>query len=205
MPKFVDHDKQKERIANATLTIIKEVGLEKTTIRKISHEANLSLGTVQYYFPSQIELYIYAMKLVNQRMDERIKSKVYDGMPIMEAIVTIFKHLIPHKNEEQIIEGEAWLSFSLMALRNSSLEPLSHDMYSILNELMIRVLLELKEEKYLENNFDIKQGAMSMHAFIDGITIQALLYPNLFKENHIELMLKNYLTTICQNVPINVK
>lgn len=198
MPKIVDHDKRKELIADAMMNVIKEVGLEKTTVRKIAAEVGLSMGTVQYYFPAQQDLYIYAMELLNKRLEERMKHAVQEGMPVVEAVVTLLKQLIPHQDIDQMVEGEAWLVFSLMALRDPALEPLSHNMYSVLNELMRTILSALMEENYLDNSFDIEKGAISMHAFVDGVTTHAILYPHQFNESKIELLIKDYLQNICK-------
>ncbi|KRG11339.1 MULTISPECIES: TetR/AcrR family transcriptional regulator [Staphylococcus] len=196
MPKTTDHEKRKEQIANATLVTISEVGIENTTIRKISQKTNLSLGTVQYYFSTQNELYIYSMKLINKKMETRINSKIDSGMSMKEIAVTVLKNLIPHNHKYQFIEGEAWLSFSLMALKNNSLKELSNEMYTILNDVLINILSMLEKEGLLDGNFDLRQEATKLHAFIDGMIIETLIYPNLLKENDIELMIRDYLNMI---------
>ncbi|MBT2576207.1 TetR family transcriptional regulator [Bacillus sp. ISL-8] len=180
------------------MTVIKQVGLEKTTVRKIAEEVGLSMGTVQYYFPAQHDLYIYAMELLIQRLEERTKNAVQAGTPIIEYVVTLLKQLIPHQDEDHRVECEVWLVFSLMALRDSALETLGLNMYTSVRELMIYLLSLLLQEDCLEDSFDIEAGALSLHAFIDGITTQAILYPNIFDESKIELLLYDYLQNICK-------
>ena len=56
MPKIVDHDKQRQRVAEVALRVIQRGGLEKATVRNIAEEAELSVGSLRHYFTSQAEL-----------------------------------------------------------------------------------------------------------------------------------------------------
>ncbi|MFE8698457.1 TetR/AcrR family transcriptional regulator [Cytobacillus sp. FJAT-53684] len=198
MPKIVDHDKRKELIADAMMTVIKRVGLEKTTVRRIAEEVGLSMGSVQYYFPAQHDLYIYAMELLIQRLEDRVKNAVQEDIAVTEAVATILKQLIPFQDEEHKLECEVWLAFSVMALRDPALETLSRNMYTSVRELIRQLLTALLEERLLEASFDLEIGAMSLHAFIDGITTQAILYQGLFDEGKIDVLIKDYLQNICK-------
>ncbi|MEN2447820.1 TetR family transcriptional regulator, partial [Bacillus sp. JR_15] len=59
MPKIVDHEKQKEKIAEAVWNVIHRDGLEQCTVRNVAKEAGLSAGSMRHYFPHQSELFIY--------------------------------------------------------------------------------------------------------------------------------------------------
>ena len=55
MPKIVDHDKQRQRVAEAPAGD-SEGWTRKATVRNIAEEAELSVGSLRHYFTSQAEL-----------------------------------------------------------------------------------------------------------------------------------------------------
>ncbi|WP_169507498.1 TetR/AcrR family transcriptional regulator [Paenibacillus harenae] len=193
MPKIVDHDKRKQLIADAMIRAINQVGLEKITVRKIAEEAGLSMGSVQYYFPAQHDLYIYAMELIAQRIKKRILSIARDDMPVEKKVIAIMKQLISSESADQKVEGEVWLSFSMMALRDAQLEALSHELFRTTRELLRKLLATLRDRQYLGAALDIELEAVNLHAFIDGITLQTIVYLKVFDETKIDELLMNYL------------
>ena len=48
MPKIVNHTLQKEKIAKATWSVIRKVGMDKASVRNIAEEAGLSVGALRY-------------------------------------------------------------------------------------------------------------------------------------------------------------
>ncbi|MBY6274089.1 MAG: TetR family transcriptional regulator, partial [Bacillaceae bacterium] len=60
MPKIVDHEQRKERIAEACWRVILKRGMKGATVRNIAKEAGLSPGSLRHYFSSQGDLYLYA-------------------------------------------------------------------------------------------------------------------------------------------------
>ncbi|MBD2867410.1 TetR/AcrR family transcriptional regulator [Paenibacillus arenilitoris] len=196
MPKIVDHEERKRLIADATIRAIKHVGLEKTTVRKIADEAGLSVGTVQYYFPAQQDLYIYAMELITHRIEDRIRKAVRERLPIEQRAVNIMKQLISYEGENERMEGEAWLEFTVMALRDPALEALSTKLFQVTRELLASMLDALRKSGYLGACLDEELEAISIHSFIDGITLQANVYPKAFDDTKVEKLLTNYLDNL---------
>ncbi|NOU85323.1 TetR family transcriptional regulator [Paenibacillus sp. LMG 31460] len=198
MSKTEARNKQMELIADATFRVIQSVGLEQTTIRKIAKEAGLSLGTVQYYFPTQQDIYLYSMEQLSKRILERIVQSVQKGDPVFEGVVTMLKQFISNQDQDPMIENEVWLSFSLMALRDQALEHLSSSTHQSTREFMELILNILQQNNYLRDALDLEMEAMNLHAFIDGLSLHAILYPNSFDEKMIENRIKDYLRNKCK-------
>lgn len=74
MPKQIDHEKRRKQIAEATWRVILERGMEGASARNIAKEAGLSLGALRHYFSTQDELLAFAMKLVQEKVTDRIKD-----------------------------------------------------------------------------------------------------------------------------------
>lgn len=110
MLKIVDHDERRIQIAEAMWKVIVEEGLENATVRKVAQSANLSVGALRHYFPSQSELYAFSMELVSEWVQTRIASKKYDGSP-MEVLKKIISEVLP-VDEDRRVEMEVWFVFS---------------------------------------------------------------------------------------------
>lgn len=87
----------RDRIIIATLECIVEYGYENTTMAKIAKSARVSQGSMQYHFPSKIDVvkaainYLHAKRLSDQERDLEDTPK---GKPQMEhAFEVYWKHL----------------------------------------------------------------------------------------------------------------
>ena len=87
----------RDRIIIATLECIVEFGYEKTTMAKIAKAAKVSQGSMQYHFPSKIDVikaainYLHAKRLADQ---ERDLENTPEGVPQMaHAIEVYWSHL----------------------------------------------------------------------------------------------------------------
>lgn len=200
MPKKVDQEKRKIFITEATFRVIKRYGIENTTVRKVAEEAGLSLGSVQYYFPVQRDLYIFAMELLLKRTEERIVRSVKNEKPTFENVVSMLKPLIPSKDEEHRMEIEGWLNFALMAMKDPSLEIFSKKIYQSTLEFMDQTLKILQKNGYIDDSFNFEIEAVNLYTFIDGLTLQAILYPELFDDEIIERRIEEYLRKISTTI-----
>ena len=79
MPKLVNEEKRRERIAEAVWNIAADQGLERATIRAVAAECGLSVGSIQHSFRTQEELKRFAMELVVQRVTTRLNDA--EGLP----------------------------------------------------------------------------------------------------------------------------
>lgn len=199
MSKQKARNRQMELIADATFRVIKKVGLEKISIRKIVKESGLSLGTVQYYFPSQHDIYLYSMDLLSKRITDRIVQSVKKGDPVLDGVSRMLMQLFSDQDGDRTIEHEVWLSFSLMALRDESLKSLSYSTHQSTKEFMKRMLHILQQNDLLQDALDLEMEAINLHAFIDGLSVQSILYPDLYDEKMLEKQIKDYLSSKCKH------
>ncbi len=197
MPKIVDHESRKIRIAEATWEVIVEDGLEHATVRKIAKKARLSVGSLRNTFPTQSDLLQYSMQLVSERVRKRIESKRYDGAPL-DAVLALFSEFLP-ADDERKIEMEVWFVFSAKTLTDPKLKTLFKKVYHDMHGLFREVLLKLKSAGCLKENFDLEIEATRLHTLIDGLGIHYLLYPE--KMTHEKMMnaLQFHLQSICKS------
>lgn len=72
MPKIVDIDTQRRIIADATIGVINQNGLDQTKLRDVARAGNMTTGTVTHYFADKDAVLEAALEEVVRRTLERI-------------------------------------------------------------------------------------------------------------------------------------
>ncbi|MGM9989031.1 MAG: TetR/AcrR family transcriptional regulator [Bacillaceae bacterium] len=195
MPKIVDHDIRKQQIAKATWRVIFKMGMEGATVRNIAKEANLSLGAVRHYFPTQDELLIYAMELVKEKAQNRIKMIVTQDFSPKEKVMKILQELIP-TNEDTLAEMDVWLAFTIYFKQKKELYTPQHDdIYFVIQNL----LDYLQQFGLLKSTIDKEIETEKLYAIIDGLALHALLDSKRVNKPLILAVITNYVDSICKD------
>jgi len=192
MPKIVDHNKRKEEIAKATWRVISREGMRKATVRNIANEAGISLGALRYYFSTQEELLIFAMKLVHEQVKERMEKIFASPMNPKEKLTALMLELIPY-NDVTRIEMEVWLEF-VIHYRKSGIPMKMTDGIRSFVEFLINIL---QEEGLLKKDRDKDFEAERLYALIDGLAIHAVMEPERLNAERIRGLFMRHFEEIC--------
>jgi AcrR family transcriptional regulator len=76
VPKLVDHEERRRRLAAAVFTVIGTRGLEAVSLRDVAEQAGVSMGAVQHYFPTKQEMLQFALSHMRERVMARLQSAV---------------------------------------------------------------------------------------------------------------------------------
>ncbi|OLT31695.1 TetR family transcriptional regulator [Actinomadura sp. CNU-125] len=102
MPKVVDHEERKRRLAEAVWSLTVRSGLESVTLRKVAAEAGVSMGQVQHYYATRSELVsdavARAVRALNARIETSIRAAGAEGDP--ETILRECLYAILARDEE---------------------------------------------------------------------------------------------------------
>ena len=80
MPKPIDHNERRERIAEAAWRVILREGVAGASVRSVAVEAGQSAGSLRHVFYSQSQLLAFALELVTTRAAARVeKIKTVSG------------------------------------------------------------------------------------------------------------------------------
>ncbi|MHC0037627.1 TetR/AcrR family transcriptional regulator [Pseudoneobacillus sp. C159] len=175
MPKIVNHDKQKEKVAEAAWRVIRREGLEGASVRKIAEEAGISPGSMRHYFPTQSDLLLYSMNLVTERVKKRVQRIEFTGDPVHDAQLLLFE-LLPI-DEEKSVEMEVWLIFNIKALSDSSLQNLVEQLYLETKQAITYIIDTFINQGLTKNNINRETEIQTLYALIDGLTLQAIMRP----------------------------
>lgn len=197
MPKIVDHEKQKQLLAEATWRIIRRHGMEQASVRHIAEEAGMSVGSLRHYFATQSELFAYSMQLVSERVDARINSLSFDGPPL-DDMKKVLCQLLP-MDEDSRSEMEVWTAFTTKALADPSLKALSDQVYEKMR-VGIRSIIESLIQLDLaipELNVDLETARL--HSLIDGLALHAVIRPEYMTPGKLEELVAQHLQSLCKS------
>lgn len=97
MPKVVNHDERRRRIARATWQVVTRDGVRGATVRTVAAEAGLSVGALRHYFDDHASLILFASTLSVELIGERIRTEIAraDNRDPIEVAVACLEQLLP--------------------------------------------------------------------------------------------------------------
>ncbi|RKT57943.1 TetR/AcrR family transcriptional regulator [Saccharothrix australiensis] len=126
MPKPVDQDSRRRRIADAVCLLADERGLEGVNLRDVAARAAVSLGAVQRCFRTKEEMLKFALGEVGRRVLARV------GDTPADAVLAV---ALPERAEAKV-----WLAFLAQAAVSPTLAPVLRANYADLHAMFVRLL-----------------------------------------------------------------
>lgn len=196
MPKVVDHDQKRKLIAESAWNIIKEKGIEHASIRAIAAAAGLSPGALRHYFSTQDELLLFIVDYYLTRGVARAEER-FEISPIpMKAAREILLQLLPFDAEKRTASGVWWV-FAIRSLTSLALQAKKDELTDGLHYLTKAVLDILAEAKLLLPSVDLQLETLRLAAIVEGLTILALLRPELYTPETMEQIVSRQLQELC--------
>ncbi len=193
MPKIVDHEERRKRIAEAMWQVILDKGMEGATVRNIAEEAGLSLGALRHYFQNQDDLLVYAMTLVQERAMSRIAVVVKRDLPPKERAIAVILEIVP-VNAETLTEMEVWFAFMAHVKHRKELLNVPDDG---IFEGVSNVIKYLEATGLLRERLDLNLEIERLYALIDGIAMHALLDPERVDRDQVINVVHYHINSIC--------
>lgn len=178
-------DSKRVSALSATLRVIARDGLEKTTIRSIAKEARCSAGSLAHYFSDKEDILRQTLELADARISKRISDIISETEPNF-ALREVLAQVLPIDND-RTVELTLDVNFWGRALIHPELRGLEHQDHdrwrNIVLELVTSITSYRKSEISAINLTDV------LIAFLDGLGLQALIYPELFPpDRQLELL-----------------
>ena len=173
MPKVVDPIERRRELAQAVWRVVLRDGLDRASVREVAREAGLSMGSLRHYFDSQSELLRFAMRMVIDRIEERVAALHVPDEP-REAVRTVLAELLPLDSGRRV-ENEVWLAFTARALVDPELRVLRDEAYDRLRRACERwiSLLLAPDTPRLEVDLETER----LFALLDGLAVHAAMRP----------------------------
>ncbi|MEU8825421.1 TetR family transcriptional regulator C-terminal domain-containing protein [Streptomyces sp. NPDC048636] len=179
MPKQVDYESRRRRIAEAVCLLADEHGPEGVTMRDVATRAEVSLGAVQRCFRNKEEMLLFAVDHVGERITERVRTRL-SSSPAQSA-ATALGHAateIALLRRQHRAEARVWLAFVAQAAVSEPLAAKLRISYAALQDLLARLLTEASESGPADDNpatLDPQREARALLALADGLTSHVLI------------------------------
>ncbi|MFF9363527.1 TetR/AcrR family transcriptional regulator [Streptomyces griseoluteus] len=178
MPKQVDYESRRRRIAEAVCLLADEHGPEGVSMRDVAARAQVSLGAVQRCFRSKGEMLLFAVDHVGDRITERVRARLAAG-PAQSAASALggAASEIALLREEHRAEARIWLAFVAQAAVSEPLVGPLRTSYAALQNLFVRLITEAAESAADEGAAppDPQHEAFTLLALADGLTTHVLI------------------------------
>lgn len=172
MPKIVDHESRRLQLAEATWRLIRREGLEGVSVRAVAREAGVSVGSLRHYFASQSELLAFALKMVGDRIEQRI-AKLELGKDLRSDIEAVIEQILP-LDEERATETVIWLAFLGRAVADQKLGELAAFTNDQLHALFLKITESMHRFGLFPSDADPQLEARRLHALVDGLAVHAI-------------------------------
>lgn len=195
MPKIVDHEQKRKLIAESAWSIIEAKGIEHASTRAVAAAAGLSPGALRHYFSTQDELLLFIVDYFLTKGTSRAEGLEISHIPI-RAAKEVLLELLPMNADKRTAIGVWWV-FAIRSLTSSALQVKKDELTDGLHILTKAVLDILAKAELLPSSIDIELETFRLAAVVEGLTILALLRPELYTPETVERIVTRHLRDLC--------
>jgi AcrR family transcriptional regulator len=176
MPKIIDIEKKRSKIARAAIELFARKGFEQTTIQEIANAAKIGKGTVYHYFKDKDEI----LRAASEEIMSALETPVEDSMERIknpsEMLSAMLYGLLDISDDAERL-FTIYLELWLLSLRNrvywKHMRPLQ-DMLVKWRATVAEIIREGKRKKLFRKDIDPEAAAISIVASLDGIGMHYL-------------------------------
>jgi TetR/AcrR family transcriptional repressor of bet genes len=171
MPKKVDHDEQRRRIAEALWRVVSRGGFEAVSMRDVAAEAGLS--SAQHYFATKDEMLRFALEHMVERSTQRIRRRIADRPPR-----TVLKDVITEillSDEQYRDQARVWAGYAAKATVEPGAAALYRQVYTELGDILAGFLRAARDAGDAPADLDPRRAAADLLALADGLTLHVLV------------------------------
>ncbi|MDJ0786404.1 MAG: TetR/AcrR family transcriptional regulator [Myxococcota bacterium] len=172
MPKTVDHDAQRERLADAAISAIGEHGLDRVRLVDVAKAAGATTGTLTHYFDGKDALLEAALGRVADRILEGV-TWLEDTDADLLALVGMTLPL----GESERRDWRVWLSYWGRAITSRELRDVHNGYYDQLRERLSASIAEGQARGAMSARHAPGVVADAIITAVDGLGVRGTLDP----------------------------
>ena len=175
---YVESAVRSRQIVAAARAVITRDGVAAATIRAVSKEAGIPLGTLQYVFPTKQQL----MRAVIENLVEEIGGILRSSAPLDAGLeYALAKGVRSFWND--LVVGEAPIQLAqyeltTQALRTAGLEDMARRQYEGYTDVVTEWIQQAAGRAGEETAIDARQLARLIVAGVDGLILQYVVDPD---------------------------
>jgi AcrR family transcriptional regulator len=147
------------------------------------------MGSLRHYFGTQSELLIFAMRMVMDRIEQRIAALHRPDDP-RAAAEQVLGELLP-LDAERRAENEVWLAFTARALVDPALRALRDEGYELVRSACRRWVEYLTASALPPRDVDLETDRL--FALLDGLAVHAVVRPAQMDPDRLVAVLAHHL------------
>ncbi|MCK9929649.1 TetR/AcrR family transcriptional regulator [Frankia sp. Mgl5] len=169
-------DQTRQRILDATLRCVAEVGYARATIREIARAAGMTSGSLYHYFPNKAELVKETFHDVAQQTVPRFTAAV-------EAVDNVLDKLMAVLDEtDRLVRDNPYAVPFDRAIRTESAADLhlaeeSNTIVASIHEVVTEILREADQQGALADHVDVPAATSAIGVLLIGLYEYALAVP----------------------------
>ncbi|WP_063756192.1 TetR/AcrR family transcriptional regulator [Streptomyces sp. NRRL S-920] len=177
MPKQVDYEDRRRRIAEAVRTLIARSGMEAVSLRDVAAEASVSMGAVQRCFRTKDEMLLFALEDISARAGERARAGIEASGTPRSAATLLDRTLaaLALVEPDDRAEAQVWGAFVAHAAVSEPLATVLRETYAKLHELLVWLLDYGMSTGEFHTSLNPAAEARALLAMAEGLTGQVLV------------------------------
>ena len=192
MPRVVDHQQRKTKIASAACLVIARDGLESVTLANVGRQANCTTGTITHYFHDKEEVLTaalnHAIKAMSARMMRRLKKNPEDALGFLCETLPL--------GRRGRAEIKVWFCFWSRAMHDNPLARSQLSIHQRWRTKVERLLCDMQTRGEIVFKHDVEDEAEALCAMINGLGLRATLDPHEWPATRQIRLLENYLSRL---------
>jgi len=177
MPKIVDHGERRGEVLEATWRVIKSRGVEAATVREIAREAGVSNGVLAHYFADKNAILIQAHQLAFDRVFDRVAERLAE-LSGVDLLREMLYQALP-LDEDRRVEAVIDVNFLGRALNDPELKSVRRLSAENARTWWLDGLIGIRSGGFLRPDIDLDVLVDEIMVFIDGASMQAVLFPEI--------------------------
>jgi DNA-binding transcriptional regulator YbjK len=178
MPRTVDHDARRADLAAAVWRLVAHGGVEAVSLRSVAAEAGVSMGRVQYYFPTKDDLLLHGLQEAHRRMESRITARLAeqdDHVGERGMLLAVLDELLgEHPETRDAIRIHTF--FAARAGQDERLAAVLTDGDQELEALAVSVIARAKSDGRVGPDVDPELDGRALWALARGLGGDVVLY-----------------------------
>jgi AcrR family transcriptional regulator len=194
VPKIVDHEQRRWELVRAVWTVIRERGVQGASVRAVARQAGWSPSSVQYYFSTQAELLLFALKAISEAAELRLAAPDLPSDPRDRALAQL-ELLLPTEPDSHVAT-EIWVAFLSLVRIDPQAGELNTETHARLTHLCRELLEAMAGAGQIAPDADLDLETRLLQALFDGIALHAVTVPDQMPPNLVRRLLEHHLARL---------
>lgn len=196
MPRRVNADEVRDEILSATIAIMSEQGLPKTTMRTIADRASCTTGRVTYFFGSREDIVVSALRRLRVESSRHLAAAAA-GKSGLAALRSFLLATLPYASAENLqAHWRIWLTLWHESITETYASE-EWDRRAEGYELLLRQHLEsAKSSGELRHDLDIDVAVRMLASLVYGAGVDATLRPQRYSPEQVAMLIDTALASL---------